>query len=126
MRAMTMVVHRGGGPRHETHPANIVWVEVRVIEVDPRIYDRYAYAFPLGIGPGLRRVNLLYAGRNGLSQRGRLVFNSQVGERASEGVTRRVVLDHGYVLVIPDGVDFSVSEMRVDDGHLVLIYVVAK
>jgi hypothetical protein len=58
-------------------------LEVRVVEVDPSVYDGYTDTLALGIAPGLRRVHLLDAGGNGFRERGRLVFNGEVVERTT-------------------------------------------
>jgi hypothetical protein len=106
-------------------PPDVVRAQVRVGEVDPSIDDRDAYPLALRIAPGLRGVHLLDAGRNGFRERGRLVFDGQVGERITEGVARGIVLDHRHVVVLPQGVDFAVGKLRSHDRDLVLIDVVA-
>ena len=130
VRAVALIVHGRGDARDEARAAYVVRLKVRVVEVDAGIDDRDPYPLALGIAPGLRGVHLLDASRNGLGEGGRLVFHSQVGERTTEGVitegvARGIVLDHRYVVVLPQGIDFALGQLRGHDGDLVLIDVIA-
>ena len=128
VRAVALIVHGRGDARDEARAADVVRLEVRVVEVDAGVDDRDPYPLALGIAPGLRGVHLLDAGGDGLRERGRLVFDGQVAERPcpfTQGVARGIVLDHRYVVVLPQGVDFALGQLRGHDGDLVLIHVVA-
>src|SRR5262249_623920 len=113
------------GSRYEARPSYVVRLEVRVVEVDAGVDDRDPYALALGIAPGLRGVHLLAAIRNGFCVGGRLVFNGQVGERITEGVARGIVLDRRHVVVLLQGGNFTLGQVRGHDGDLILIDVVA-
>src|SRR5258708_26666556 len=97
-----------------------------MIEINAGIQDGNTNSLSLGNGPCPIRIHMLDAIRDLFGYGTLLRLNLQVPEGTEAGgMTRCVVFDVGDVIILSQGMDFALGELRAYDRRFVSVYVIA-